>query len=76
MSASQVPNTTRDERFDWGAMLRTQGCTHPTPRGPVAHWDGELIADNPRLIDIEKEGFSMADTELKVDGLRSVILEA
>ena len=43
-------------------------CHHDTPRGPVAHWDGEIIADNPRLVDV-RHSFSMADEVLKVADL-------
>ena len=56
------------DRFDWAAMLGNPGCTHSTPRGPVAHWDGEIIADNPRFVDVAK-GFSLADEQLVVDDL-------
>ena len=62
-----TPNT--PDRFDWARMLSWPGCTHATPRGPVAHWDGEIIADNPRLVDVSRP-FSLADTELKVDDLK------
>jgi hypothetical protein len=62
----KTPNT--PERFDWAAMLKERGCTHPTPRGPVANWDGEIIADNPRFVDVAR-GFSMEDEELKEDDL-------
>ena len=67
-----TPNT--PERFNWTAMLHGmehrngRNCTQPTPFGPIANWDGELIADNPRLVDVGK-GFSMGDKELKDDDL-------
>jgi hypothetical protein len=60
------------ERFDWKALLQATGdnasdpCTHSTPRGPVAHWDGELILDNPRFVNVSA-GFSFADASIKYD---------
>ena len=57
------------ERFRWHKMLEWPGCTHASPRGPVAHWDGEIIADNPRLVDVSR-GFSLADEQLVADDLK------
>ena len=57
------------ERFNWAKMIELGDCTHDTPRGPVAHYDGELIVDNPRFVDRSK-AFSMADTDLKVSDLK------
>ena len=65
----QTPPTA--DRFKWAAMLRRPACTHATPRGPVAHWDGELIADNPRLVHRGTPGFSFDNEELIVDDLLS-----
>merc|ERR1712096_288296 len=55
-------------RFDWDGLVR-KGCYHNTPRGRVAHWDGELIVDNPRFVK-RSQMFTLADTELRVDDLR------
>lgn len=60
------------QRFDWAALRASTGenssdrCTHPSPRGPIAHWDGELIVDNPRFVNVSM-GFSMADATVKID---------
>lgn len=57
------------ERFNWAGLLR-MGCFHNTTRGPVAHGDGEIIADNARFVDPAK-AYSPADfTELKINDLR------
>ena len=62
------------DRFNWTALLRARGesaedrCTRDTPRGPVASWDGELIADNPRFVNVSI-GFSMSDMTLKAHDL-------
>jgi len=45
-----------------------KGCYHMTPRGPVAHWDGELIVDNPKFVH-PRELLSMNDTVLMVGSL-------
>jgi hypothetical protein len=56
-------------RFNW-AGLRASGCHRPTPWGPVANWDGQLVVDNPRFVHAART-FSFADTELRVDDLRT-----
>ena len=55
------------ERFNFTALLE-KGCYHDSPFGPVAHFDGELILDNPRFVN-QSRVFSPFDTELKIDEL-------
>ena len=60
------------QRFNWTALRHATGdnasdpCVHSTPRGPVAHWDGELIVDNPRFVNVTM-GFTMADAVVRQD---------
>ena len=67
------------QRFDWAALRASTGddasdpCTHSSPRGPIAHWDGELIVDNPRFVNVSM-GFSMADAAVKIDLLESALV--
>jgi len=60
---------TNENLFNWDKLLRNPKAYHTTPRGPVAHADGELVLDNPRFVDKDKV-FSLDDTVLKVDDLK------
>jgi hypothetical protein len=57
----------RGQRFNWTALL-AEGCYHDTPLGPVAHFDGELVLDNPRFVN-RSLVFSPSDTVLKIGEL-------
>jgi len=55
------------QRFNWTALL-AEGCYHKTPLGPVAHFDGELVLDNPRFVNGSR-AYSPSDTVLKIHEL-------
>jgi len=52
------------DRFQWSRILEA-GCYHNTSFGAVNQADGELILDNPDLVDRDNV-FSMADKQLKI----------
>ena len=52
------------DRFQWSRILEA-GCYHNTSFGAVNQADGELILDNPDLVDRDNV-FSMADKHLKI----------